>query len=525
MFQLVNVQAQFSTTTMADSKQDVPEPARKRDWLDWIQGVVTLITAFLALWIHFQQDSLKTKQDQLDLAMKKENVTTLFTDKLLQQLNTLSPGDPNPIKGTIVLELMALDIQAHLFSQGDPEQKFKDLEEACKTIPSRVALFTSNTDALDASEETSWIDYAYNTDNPIARHTALRALGLKGLRPVAISTVPATSVNRPSPQVQDAFNQLSARFGEILKLSDELRSPDLAIDALDAISKLVDHNRDLSSYFRGTIVFENLLQRIRELESSLNLSVGSKDKTDVEKQQLTQQLSHLNSTWGTLIATGFCIEKDRQIQGPVASVGTSPSPIQNSTPSADKLPVQLASNLSDRQAATQSLNDSDASQLLDLLVALQTTPTTNTASARIAITYALYRKGGATKLPSDDKRIDTLLTLLGDEEAAVRKNASEFLMSLWDPSSISLIHHKLLTLIEAKRLKPAITKSDENLLFNSVLVLGTWMRVLPDSELAEKLSIKKELNDLSSKLDANAWQHTLSTIKELDDLAAHQATG
>jgi hypothetical protein len=75
---------------------------------------------------------------------------------------------------------MRLEIQAHLLSRAG--QELRQLEGSCKDIPSRIALFTGNYDALNVNEETTWVNYAYNTDNRIARHTALHALGSKALQ-------------------------------------------------------------------------------------------------------------------------------------------------------------------------------------------------------------------------------------------------------------------------------------------------------------------------------------------------------
>jgi hypothetical protein len=162
---------------MSASDEQPSKQKRKRDWLDWGQGIVALLTALLAVWINLQQQGLKSQQDKIDLTLKKESTTTLFTDNILQQLSTLGEENSNVIKGAIILELMGLDIQAHLVSRTGEDKQLKGLEEDCKEIPSRIALFTANVDALDASDETKWVEYAYNTDNRIAWHTALCALG------------------------------------------------------------------------------------------------------------------------------------------------------------------------------------------------------------------------------------------------------------------------------------------------------------------------------------------------------------
>jgi hypothetical protein len=307
----------MSVSTEQPSKQK-----RKRDWLDWGQGIVTLLTATLAIWINTQQQMLKSQQENIDLELKKESTTTLFTDKIIQQLDTMSQEDSKAIKGTIILELMGLDIQAHLLTLAGQEERLKKLEEDCKEIPSRIALFTANTDALDAAEEPKWVDYAYNTDNRIARHTALRALGWKGLH---FSLAASDPTNLPSED-QAAADVLSSRLKDILKLSDNLESPDLAIDALDAISTLAERCRGISSHLIGTSTLNRILQGMRDLQNRLVLQVANDTPDQLgplskneSQRQLNDQLAKLDSTWKCLIETKFCSDKDRQSEATIRS--------------------------------------------------------------------------------------------------------------------------------------------------------------------------------------------------------------
>jgi hypothetical protein len=310
---------------MSASDEQPSKQKRKRDWLDWGQGIVALLTALLAVWINLQQQGLKSQQDKIDLTLKKESTTTLFTDKILQQLNTLSQENSNVIKGAIILELMGLDIHAHLVSRTGEDKQLKDLEEACKQIPSRIALFTANVDALDASDEAKWVQYAYNTDNRIARHTALIALGLKALQPGNLSSTDSLPPNSV-PQGPATADLLAKRLDEILKLSDNLESPDLAIDALDAISRLAERCQDISFQLRRTETLGLILHGMRDLQNRLNLQ-GSNDalhqlkqqSKDELKHQLHDQLTHLESTWKSLIASGFCVDRDRQLVATVSS--------------------------------------------------------------------------------------------------------------------------------------------------------------------------------------------------------------
>jgi hypothetical protein len=305
---------------MSASNEQASKGNRKRDWLDWGQGMVALLTALLAIWINFQQQGLKSQQDKIDLTLKKESTTTLFTDKIMQQLNTMSE-DSKAIKGTIILELMGLDIQAHLLTLAGQEERLKKLEEHCKEIPSRIALFTSNFDALDAGEETEWVEYAYNTDNRIARRTALRALGWKGLHFSPAGSDPSDM----SAEGSAAADVLSNRLKDILKLSDNLESPDLAIDALDAISTLAE---TLPKYFRlpereghtGLI-----LTGMRDPEDRIHLQAENdtadprQRSEDESKRQSNEQLAKLDSTWKCLINGKFCDDKDRPSKATISS--------------------------------------------------------------------------------------------------------------------------------------------------------------------------------------------------------------
>jgi hypothetical protein len=106
-------------------------------------------------------------------------------------------------------------------------------------------------------------------------------------------------------------------LSEIFKLSDNLESPDLAIDSLDAISRLALRYQYISSQLKGSETLVRVLQGMRNLESQLDPKGGvalhrlkQQSKDELEKQ-LHDQLTQLDSTWKTLAATRFCDEGDR----------------------------------------------------------------------------------------------------------------------------------------------------------------------------------------------------------------------
>ena len=308
---------------MSCHDEEPSEETRKRDWLDWAQGGVAILTALLAFWINFQQQGLKTQQDKIDLTLKEESTTTLFTDRILEQLNAVTEENSERIKGVILLELMGLDIKAHLLSRTGDDKKLLYLEEECKQIPSRIALFTQNVDALDVSDEAKWVQYAYDTDNRIARHTALVALGSKALQSELSSADSCPSnLATDGPKLAEP---LTNRLSEIVKLSDNLESPDLAIDALYAISRLAVRYQCISTQLKGSEILVHVLEGMRDLESllaskgSVALHQPKEQSKDELEQQLHDQLNQLDSTWKTLTATRFCDEADRHPAAKVAA--------------------------------------------------------------------------------------------------------------------------------------------------------------------------------------------------------------
>jgi hypothetical protein len=315
---------------MSSSDDESSKETRKRDWLDWAQGGVALLAASVAILINIQQHQLnsqlqtinvqqrqlKSQQDNIDLTLKKESTTTLFTDRILEQLNAVTEENSGNFKGAILLELMGLDIQAHLVSRTGDKEKLIKLEEDCDQIPSRIALFIANVDALDVSDEANWVRYAYDTDNRIARHTALVALGSKALQSRNLSSADSSSSNLVTDGPKLA-KLLTNRLVEIFKLSDNLESPDLAIDALDAISRLAVRHQHISGQLKGSEILVRVLQGMRDLESRLHHQKGSpafdqlkQKSTDDLEGQLHDQLTALESTGKTLAATGFCDDGD-----------------------------------------------------------------------------------------------------------------------------------------------------------------------------------------------------------------------
>src|SRR5271166_4344839 len=153
----------------APESGSVKSEAKKRDWLDWIQAFILLGTAAFGLWLKIEQASLargqeelkkeqvqlnnnleglKAKQAAVDLSASREKITAVFTDKLLTQIEKLT-FKSGTAKEAFILELMEVDISAHLLESGDVNSnEMQRVTKECRLIPQRIALYTGNTEAV-----------------------------------------------------------------------------------------------------------------------------------------------------------------------------------------------------------------------------------------------------------------------------------------------------------------------------------------------------------------------------------------
>ena len=99
---------------------------------------------------------------------------------------------------------------------------------------------------------------------------------------------------------------------------------------------------------------------------------------------------------------------------------------------------------------------------------------------------------------------------MGDEDVLIRKYASEALMKLTDPGTVHLVHNELRRLLQDRTAVPP------NAVYNAVVVLGTWLRILPPPLLAERAAIITELQALKEQLRRDPqWGKTSALIDEM----------
>ena len=83
-------------------------------------------------------------------------------------------------------------------------------------------------------------------------------------------------------------------------------------------------------------------------------------------------------------------------------------------------------------------------------------------------------------------------------------------MKLYDEQSVTIVYENLKDIIETER-------DNGNMLYNAVVVLGTWMRILPPPFEDTRASIRQDLEKLRTDLqqDEANWRKTLKLIGEM----------
>ena len=94
------------------------------------------------------------------------------------------------------------------------------------------------------------------------------------------------------------------------------------------------------------------------------------------------------------------------------------------------------------------------------------------------------------------KEVRAVVALIGDDDATLRTNASEFLMKITDPATVKKTRDELMRVVRNRD----ETGVRLNQVYNAVAILGTWVRVLPDSLSSERDALEAFLVEEKRKM-------------------------
>ena len=105
--------------------------------------------------------------------------------------------------------------------------------------------------------------------------------------------------------------------------------------------------------------------------------------------------------------------------------------------------------------------------------------------ARLGAAVVLKETPRSVALSSDEE-VRAVVALIGDDDATLRTNASEFLMKITDPATVRKTRDELMRVVRNRDEAGA----RPNQVYNAVAIMGTWVRVLPDSLSSERVALE-----------------------------------
>jgi hypothetical protein len=494
---------------------------RTRKIIAAVQLLFAGLTALFAFYVKVRQDEIKVKQDelateQLEIKNKQEEIkneqegqklhsdTTGETEKFVkitQEFLEKLTIDGKQQKEAILIDLLDAIALATVSATGKTDKG--KLEH----MPLSIALATRNVEALgligfDERRDT-WYELARISSDPGVQITAMEALARSSAR--------------------DPVGHLV----KIFELSEGLNNEKTLDSALEQVSRVVRvMARDTDpARFRESRELAPIVARLAALSTSLANPVPGPTEPGVpglptRAVEARRPPLALGQRTAYVTAALDVLKGGEPVPVVVAARGpASTDPTVTSTtlpPGAVTGDVQAtiaglkSADTDTRRSSRVALaNVGDETVTDRLLDELKGDPTNY--RLRIGVASVLYQAKQPV-VTRDAERARAVVALIGDDDLLVRKYASEALMKLTDPKSVEVVHGMLRDLI-GKRSQPGVS---DNGVYNAVVILGTWLRVLPPSLKAETQAAEKELATLRAQLQREPnWSNTVRLIDEM----------
>ncbi len=447
-----------------------------------------------------EQAAIKTNEDRLKLHTDTTGETEKFvgtTQAILDKLDLDSKQ-----RQAILIDLLDAIALATVSTTGRTDKA--KLEH----MPLSIALATRNVEALGliglpANRRNAWYDLARVSGDPNVKKTAMEALALSSSRDPTDHMV------------------------KIFELSDRLNDDKTLDSALEQISRVVSvMSRDADpARFRESPLLHPVVARLDGMSTSLATGAATKDAhpgaSDADVHQAAEDLARRTTLVKEAVAFlkgGDTLQLAAATPAPPPPPPASPSGTTPAPPPSAGIDVpsniqQLKSDDTEtRRQSRLALADAGDAGLTDQLLA-ELAKDPGNYRLRIGVATVLYQ---ATKpvVIRDPARARTGVNLIGDEDVLVRKYASEALMKLTDPESVRVVHARLSEIIGQRSAEGV----SDNGVYNAVVILGTWVRILPDGLAVERVALALELRKLLVELAREErWTKTAALIRELLD--------
>jgi hypothetical protein len=513
---------------LEDKKQ--PDDGKLMKFLKGINLLATIVLAVLAFFfdhrqkaIERTQNEIKTKLEEqgkeLENRTRQEAITQTYTDKIFAHLADLKLESAD--NAGMVIDLLDMITEANI--KAEP---FKNAERQ-QLMPLRMALLTGNDDILTnigfaPAKQKLWVDFARQSRNDKVRATALRTLGKIG------------AYGRGEAQLEE----LRFCISSIIDISEGFRRLATYDDACSAIDGLTDvivkepillDDNELSALFKKVKIqiaraqSDMLRQPFPQPTTSPPAHAAEPPRTSYRPESegsLYLPVANSESHPATILLAADVSRQLRQTDATLEKLGKLNLYEQTTrplvTPSRDtdaktrellkKLYSDSAQERLDARTALASQGTVALRPLLNMLQMGNLDP-----RLKVSLSYALYQMPPSAVI-SDARDIKLLTGLLGDDQAEVRQYISEFLMKLSDGDTVRAFHDALLAIPHDD-----VTKTG-NAVYNAIVILGTWMRVLPPELDDVKQKIREDLGRLGQEFSGEQWKKTRQLIDEMNSL-------
>ena len=462
-------------------------PDGQTNWFDTISGriqiVVTLTTAIVAGYVQWRQGvleaQLKEKQQQFEIVTANRERANAYGAKLLEYVDKMKLQDGSDARRrTITIDVLDAITTAESNKSGVNE------ETRLQQMPIWLALSSGDEEGLQLigcsdAKRNIWVKLTKNSGDLIVRRTAVRVMAR------CSSTKPFTS------------------FESVYQLSDELYPEEYRTDALESMRRMIDvmRRRQDPALEPGDASMAPIKGRLGEVLTEIQVSMA---KIDPEKN--APLIENLRAQEADLIhmLEILKVPATTVVISSAQAARSSSEPVRRNLDDLESDDTETR-----RKARDQLAQDLDSSTATALLGRLQDPKASYRTKLGVAV---ILQKSPEAVSVSSSRSVKTLVDLIGDDDATIRSNASEFLMKIDDRATVGMVRDELTRAIESRG-NPGVS---DNKVYNAAVILGTWARILPDDQKERREEIKGALRNYRVQLAKEPnWGRTVEVIDNL----------
>jgi hypothetical protein len=420
---------------------------------------------------------LQTEQHQLE---RRRTITQQSSELLNNTRTYLNSFDlDNAKKERILLSLLKIEKDLRVSQTGELNED--QIRDSVNSLPYNLALLVGDSEALahiggQEDDLHLWLPIAITSSDFEVRRTA-------------IDTLKNVAVLTQNPETLELCIEKIIELARRVDVADVKQQAEAAVKAIAASHK--------EEWAKGSDVNTRIQEALRELEG---LAAATAPGTGTDASE-TPESYVASAEAKAQLSEVAALRELRQSYDPAFLV-------DRSKVSLEKLTDDLRDDdTKTRRIARSRIADYGDQALPDLFSALD--QNVNDYRTQIGVVAALSLMDPGTSIASFD--LGPLIDLLGHHDRTLRTNTAVFLGQLADPASLEAVRQKLEDL-SADRAE----LGNQNLIYNSVIVLGDWLNYNRHVTADLRERIKESLRVIDRRLEddrSQQWTTTRSKIQ------------